>query len=77
MDGASIYANSNSAQPATTTARNVAPGGISEVVELPISGRGGTALPFLPGGWTFDIIAGGPSGGRGSVGPAAAEAAQT
>ena len=63
--GAPAYEPLNDAQPATTTAQNVAPGGINKVVELPMSGRGGTASPVLPGGRTFAIVAGGPGGGRG------------
>jgi len=35
---------------------NVAPGGLSEAILLPMSGLGGTASPVLPGGRTFDIV---------------------
>ena len=66
VGGAPAYAHGNGAQPATTTAQKVATGGINKVVELPMSGRGGTALPVLPDGRTFDIVSGGPGGGRGS-----------
>ena len=38
---------------------NTIPGGTSEVVELPISGRGGTASLVLTGGRMFVVVDGG------------------
>ena len=64
-NSALAYTDGNGAQLTTTVTRNVAPDGISEVIELQISIRGDTALPVFPSGQTFGIVDGDPGGGRG------------